>query len=277
MTSRLHHHLAALLMLGPVAAGTLFALPVAAIAQPALELRGLEIRGLEVRADEGMRPGARLRFRLEGTPGAQASVSVRGVRDAIALREVERGMYAGRYVVVRGDRIEPGTPVRATLQRGNRTAVAEYSLPGGNSYGNSYGNNYGNSYGRNEAPRAVPPPAPPPQALPQPLPPPSVTAAPPVAGEVRILRVQSWPADRPDPGAVVRFSVEGTPGSQVWVQVPGVQAQIRLEEGSPGFYQGGYTLTPADRVPARAAAVAYMRQNDRISTMQFPEPVVARR
>ena len=87
------------------------------------------MRSLEVQTDGGVAPGSRLRIRMEGTPHAQASVHIRGVRGQIALREVERGLYVGRYVVTRNDDIEPGAPIRARLSRGNRSAVAEYNVP----------------------------------------------------------------------------------------------------------------------------------------------------
>jgi hypothetical protein len=108
------------------AAVALSALPATAYAQ---QVAAPDVQSLDVHSDSDLMPGARLRFRMEGTPGARAVVRVRGVREPIALREVQPGIYVGRYVIARADRIEPGAPMRAILRSGNRTAVADYNVP----------------------------------------------------------------------------------------------------------------------------------------------------
>jgi hypothetical protein len=123
MKAQLRSTALAVCLLAPVAA-TIGALPTTAFAQPAPEVQSLDIR-----ADGPWQPGTRVRFRMEGTPHAQAMVRVRGVHDSIPLREVERGVYVGRYVIARDDDIDPGAPIRAILRMGNRTAVAEYNAP----------------------------------------------------------------------------------------------------------------------------------------------------
>src|SRR5438045_838794 len=110
MKSHLRNHVAALFLLAPVAV-TFSALPAAALAQSATP----EVRALEVTSDAGVQPGSRLRFRMEGSPNAQAMVRIRGVQSTIPLREVDRGVYVGRYVITRNDRIEEGAPIRAIL------------------------------------------------------------------------------------------------------------------------------------------------------------------
>ncbi|MEJ6024105.1 hypothetical protein [Ramlibacter sp. PS4R-6] len=229
MKAHLKNYVTAAFLLAP-AALTFTALPSTAVAQQALE-----VRSLEVTTDGAVAPGSRLRFRMEGTPRAEASVRVRGIRGNIALREVERGLYVGRYTVTSADRIEPGAPIRASLRNGNRVAVAEYNVP-------------------HDVRGAV--------------------AQAPAADEVRILRVNNWPAERMEPGAVLRFAVEGTPGARVWVDLPGIEQNVRLEEVRPGFYEGGYTLTRNDRLNPRAPAVAHMRIGDRASTMNIDRPLV---
>ncbi|HTH79614.1 MAG TPA: hypothetical protein VL593_11585 [Ramlibacter sp.] len=123
MKAQLRSTALAVCLLAPVAA-TVCALPTAAFAQPAPEVQSLDIR-----ADGPWQPGTRVRFRMEGTPNARAIVRVRGVRDSIPLREIDRGVYVGRYVIARDDDIDPGAPIRAILRIGNRTAVAEYNAP----------------------------------------------------------------------------------------------------------------------------------------------------
>lgn len=61
-------------------------------------------------SDNGINPGSRLRFTLQGTPNARAFVRIRGVREPIALNEAAPGVYRGCYVIGSDDRIEPGDP-----------------------------------------------------------------------------------------------------------------------------------------------------------------------
>lgn len=126
MRRQLRHHVAALCLLAP-AAFTFTALPTAAIAQPATP----EVFGLTVDSDGGVNPGSRLHFRLEGTPRARASIRLQGVRGSIPLREVERGVYVGNYIVARADRIDDDSQIRAIMRRGNRTVSANYDIPPG--------------------------------------------------------------------------------------------------------------------------------------------------
>ncbi len=126
MKAQLRNQVAALFLLAPAAA-MFTALPATVLAQTAAP----EVRSLEVTSDKGVKPGSRLRFKLEGSPRAQASVRIRGVQSSIPLREVERGVYVGRYTIARSDRIEEGAPIRASLRSGNRTGSASYTVPAG--------------------------------------------------------------------------------------------------------------------------------------------------
>ncbi|HWI81596.1 hypothetical protein [Ramlibacter sp.] len=126
MKRQLRAHLAAMCLLAP-AAFTLTALPTTAAARPATP----EVSSLEVASDNGVNPGSRLQFTLQGTPGARASVRIRGVRDPIPLRETARGVYRGQYIVGRADDIDTGDKIRAILRHGNRTVTASYDVPPG--------------------------------------------------------------------------------------------------------------------------------------------------
>jgi hypothetical protein len=230
MKAQLRSTALAVCLLAP-AAVTLTSVPTAAIAQVAPE-----VQSLEVRSDGGVAPGARLRFRMEGTPNARAMVRVRGVREPIALREVERGLYVGRYVVTRADRIEPGAPIRAILRSGNRTAVAEYNVP-------------------TDVAAVAPPP--PPQDL-------------------RIARFAAAPIDSAEPGTVLRFSVEGTPGATMaYVDLPGIDDNAQLREVRPGVYEGAYTLRRNDRLHPNGPVVANLRWGDRVASVNLDHPLVA--
>ena len=233
MKAHLRRHAVAISLLAPVAAVTVATLPAAAVAQQALE-----VRNLEVRTDGGVDPGSRLHFRMEATPRSEASVRIRGVRGNIALREVERGLYVGRYVVTRNDTIEPGAPIRASVRNGNRSAQAHFNVP-------------------NDIVAQVPPPAPPQQ-------------------ELRITRFLSEPVDSAAPGTVLRFAVEAAPGATLAsVDLPGIERDVRLREVRPGFYEGSYTITRNDRINPNGRVQANVRWGDRIATVNLDHPLVA--
>jgi hypothetical protein len=126
MKTQLRNHVAALFLLGP-AAVTIAALPSTVAAQPAAP----EVHELQVTSDHGLAPGSRLHFRLEGTPRAKASIRIRGAQSMIPLAETSRGVYTGRYVISRNDRIQEGDKIRAIMRRGNRTVTASYDIPAG--------------------------------------------------------------------------------------------------------------------------------------------------
>ncbi|TFZ04019.1 hypothetical protein EZ216_10310 [Ramlibacter humi] len=73
-------------------------------------------------------PGTELRFAIEGTPGAYATVQVPGLPTPVQLREQRPGHYAGQYVLRQQDAVGDG-PVIATLRAGERTVTAQLARP----------------------------------------------------------------------------------------------------------------------------------------------------
>lgn len=63
------------------------------------------ISSFSVAARDRLRPGDELDFVLSGAPSGVARVEVQGVSTRIALTEVRRGVYEGRYTLRRGDRV----------------------------------------------------------------------------------------------------------------------------------------------------------------------------
>lgn len=224
MKRQLRHHIAALCLLAPAAA-TFTALPTAAIAQSATP----EVYSLHVDSDNGINPGSRLHFRLEGTPQARAFVRLQGVRGPIPLREVSRGVYVGNYTVARSDQIDTGDQIRAILRSGNRTVTANYDVPPGLR---------------------------------------DVAAAP----QLRIDRFDVSSLERPEPGADINFVLDGAPGGQAWVDLPGA-GRVRLHEERPGHYEGRYTIRRADRFDQRGPVVANLRAGDRIVSTNLGRPL----
>ena len=227
MKRHLRNYVTSAMLLLP-AAGSLFAAPGSAMAQPATP----EVRSLDVSADAGLQPGSRLTVTLVGTPRVKASVRIRGLREGIQLRETAPGVYVGRYTLKRADRIGADSEVRATLRRGNRIAAAAYAL----------------------SETMSPPPVvvvPPPVPAPAPL---------------RIERFSMIPIERIEPGAELQFALEGQPNSTVSVDLPGVESDLRLRESRPGLYQGSYTIRRADNINPNRPFVATLRSGDRVVT-----------
>jgi hypothetical protein len=230
MNKHLRNRVASLFLLMPCAVAVL-ALPVTAIAQSA----AAEVSSMQVSSDRDFRPGAHLTFRVQGTPRSQAMVRVEGLRNRIALREVSPGLFIGRYTVTRADRIDDDTEVRATLRKGNKSSTANYTFA---------------EVMGNQTPVVVAPPA---------LPPPAAPA-------LRIERFGVVPFDRLEPGAELRFVLEGMPGATASVDLPGVSSDAGLREMRPGHYEGSYTLRRADNLTPARPVVATLRQGDRVAT-----------
>lgn len=229
MKKQLRTSLAAAFLLLPAAA-TLVALPSTVLAQPAPE-----VRSLEASADGRLEPGTSLTFTLEGTPQSDANVRIRGLRENIPLRETQWGQYVGRYTIKRGDRIEPDSEVRATLESGSRVAAANYELG---------------------------------ELLPRQR----VQQQQPRLADLRIERFGMAPLERIEPGAELRFGLEGTPGAMVFVDLPGITNDLALREVRPGVYEGGYTLRRADNYNPNRPIVATLRMGDRVTTANLNRP-----
>ena len=225
MKTFFRNHVAALCLMAP-AALVLVALPSAVLAQAAAP----ELRSLEVLTDGDLEPGSRLRIKVVGTPRGLAIVRIRGVRESIALREVGPGVYIGRYTIKRSDRIEDDAEVRATLRAAGRTAAASYSVA------------------EVMAGASVATPAP-------------IVVAP--APPLRIDRFAMAPLDRIEPGAELRFALDGAPGAAVLVDIPGMATDVALREIRPGHYEGGYTVRRSDNLILSRPIVATLRAGDR--------------
>ena len=119
------------------------------------------------------------------------------------------------------------------LRHGNRTDAANYEL--------------GEAMGT--PPVAVVPP--PPARAPDPL---------------RIERFGMLPVDRIEPGAELQFSLEGMPGANASVDLPGVERDLRLRETRPGHYEGSYTIRRADDFNPNRPIIATLRSGDRAVT-----------
>lgn len=234
-----------LFLLLPVAAAVV-GLPAIATAQPAAP----ELQSLQVSADAGLNSGSSLQITVEGTPRAQASVRIRGVERNIPLKEVSRGVYTGEYTIRRQDRIVESSPIRATLRVRNRSMVANYSFPAG----------FAGPLVAAAPPVFVAPPPPP-------------TAPPPAPLKIDNFTVA--PIDKIEPGADLRFTLNGAPGAAATFDIPGVIDNVPMREVRTGVYEGSYTIRRLDNIAPSRPIVARLRQGDRVVTAILTQPLMA--
>ena len=234
MKALIRHQVAALFFLLPLAAA-ISALPVTVMAQSAMP----ELRSLQVASDGGFSSGADLEFTVEATPRGQASVRIRGVQRNIPLKEISRGIYTGEYTVRRQDRITETSPIRATIKVRNRSASSDYSFPAGFS----------------GAPVAVTPPAP--------------AAPPPVL--LKIDRFAVSPVEKIEPGAELRFLLNGMAGAVATFDIPGVIDNVAMRETRPGVYEGSYTIRRLDNLAPSRPIVARLRMGDKVVTSNLAQ------
>ncbi len=231
MKTNLRSHIAAIFLLLP-AVSVMLALPVSALAQPAQP----ELRSMQVATDDGLKPGARLDFTVEGSARGQASLTLRGAPRTIALKETLRGVYTGSYTIRRQDRITESSPVRATLKLRNRNVVANYSLPAGIASGG--------------------------------------VAAAPTSG-LKIDRFSVAPIDKLEPGAELRFTLNGMPGGTAEFDIPGVVSNVPMREVRPGVYEGAYTIRRLDNLAPSKPAVATLRAGNQAVTSTLAQSLMA--
>jgi len=166
--------------------------------------------------------GNELFFRVEGTPSSRVTVRIGGVARTLVLQEVDDGQYEGSYVLRPNDRARAGSTASARLRRSGRTVTA--ALP------------------RLAVAAAAPPARP---------------AAPPPA----ISRFRATPIDKIEPGAELKFALEGTPGAKASLAIENVANNVPMRESSPGRYEGSYTIRRLDRIYSGMPIVATLEAN----------------
>ena len=242
MKIQIRNQLTAFFLLLP-AATVMLALPGVSLAQSDMP----ELQSLQVGADDGLSAGSQLDFTVEGTPRGQVSLTVRGIPRTIILKETSRGVYEGSYTVRRKDRIAENSPIRATLRLRNRTTAANYSFPAGIA----------------NASAAAAPTAP------------AAPPAPVAAVGLKIDRFSVAPVDKLEPGADLRFTLNGAPGGVAEVDIPGVINNLALRETRPGVYEGAYTIRRLDNLSPSRPVVATLRLGDRAVSSTLTQPLIA--
>ena len=187
-----------------------------------------EITAFDMEPVDKLAAGSELFFRVEGTPSSRVTVRVGGVARTLVLQEVDDGQYEGSYVLRASDRASAGSTATARLRRSGRTVSATM-------------------------PRLALAAAAPPVAAAQP--------ARPAAPAPVIARFRATPIDKIEPGAELKFSLEGTPGARVSLAIENVATGLPMRESSPGHYEGSYTIRRLDRLYAGMPIVATLEAN----------------
>ena len=75
-------------------------------------------------------------------------------------------------------------------------------------------------------------------------------------------------------GTRLNFSVFGSPGAQVVLQIDGAHRPLPLREVQPGVYDGSYLLEPGEHIAADARVVATLRSGGLETRAMLDEPLL---
>lgn len=197
------------------------------------------ITGFNVDEVRDLAPGTELDFDLYGTPGGWATLRIDGATRNLNLTETSPGTYQGTYTVGTHDRLNPGSRVTANLRVNNMVdtkILAESIVRGPGRYDNGPGQ---------------------------------------TASVPHVDRFSVQGADDLGPGNTLTFTLRGTPGARVDVQIAGSRGIFFLPEVRPGEYSGLYTIRRDDRIAPDAPVTATIRADGRASTATLGQPLLA--
>ncbi len=90
----------------------------------------------------------------------------------------------------------------------------------------------------------------------------------------RVVSFSVDPLKRLRPGNELEFTLTGTPGAEVTLEIAGASSVVQMEENQPGQYEGWYTLRPRDRVTSASLVTARMLKDGRTVTAALDQSVV---
>lgn len=93
------------------------------------------------------------------------------------------------------------------------------------------------------------------------------------AAALRVTGFDVEQVDRLEPGAELNFTVWGTPGAAVLLQIDGGRRTVRLDETAAGRYQGGYIVSRSDRIGPDSRVHVNLRRDNRVATAMLGEPL----
>lgn len=190
---------------------------------------GPSIKSFTVQQVPELVPGTELVFKLNGTPGGKASLTLDGSNNTVALDETRAGNYEGAYTLNTRDKVHHSSQVRATLQVAGRDTQAVL----------------GQTLLTSTAHQAA------------------VAAATPTP----VIDFFNTGADAFTGGNDITFTLKGTPGAQVALTLGGTDARIALSEKRSGEYSGSYTIRTRDRITASSVAKATLTLGNKTQTV----------
>ncbi|MDO8788388.1 MAG: glycine zipper 2TM domain-containing protein [Sulfuritalea sp.] len=96
------------------------------------------------------------------------------------------------------------------------------------------------------------------------------------AAAARIDGFDVDPVARPVPGSELVFTLYGSPGGTVAIQIGGATGSAVLVETEAGVYEGTYTIRKRDRITTASTATANLRVGNRVASAILDEPLVGR-
>ena len=89
--------------------------------------------------------------------------------------------------------------------------------------------------------------------------------------QLRVTGFDVDQVDRLEPGTELNFTVWGTPGAVVLLQIDGSRRTVRLDETSAGRYEGSYVIGRSDRIGPESRVHANLRRDNRVTTAMLGE------
>lgn len=189
-------------------------------------------------------PGTELTFTLQGTPNSRASLTIGNTARNLPMREVEPGVYEGRYVIRTSDTLTADTVVRANLQRGDQVTSARLSQPLTATTATNSGQN---TQSGNQSSQSL-----------------------------TIDRFSVQPVQRLEPGTVLNFNLTGTPNAKATYSIEGVTYNQPMQEVSSGNYQAQYVIRRQDDLSnANNRVTASLQSGNQIVRAQLDQNLFA--
>ena len=212
--------------------------PVKAQEHPRAAAIAPRIEGFNVDEVRRLEPGTELNFDLYGSPGGNATVRIDGATRNLHLTETRPGTYQGTYTIGVHDRLRPDSQVTANLRAGGQVITRLLGEP-----------LVRGPAGRDDGGRLA--------AVPH----------------VESFDVRG--SNDLGPGNDLQFTVFGTPGAKVDVQIAGTSGVFALPEVRRGEYSGVYRIRRNDKIAPNAPVTATIRANGRYTTAMLGHPLLA--
>lgn len=251
MTHRLFSTTIALACLGAVAGVPMMALAESNASQIVAQQAGPQIDQFSVESVSRLAPGTELVFILQGTPNARATLTIGNTVRNLPMREIEPGVYEGRYTLRQQDRFSANTIVRANLQRNNRVASVRLQEPLISDSVNPAGTNAETSTDN------------------------SISTNP-INSNLRINQFTMQPVQQAEPGTELVFNLIGTPNATATFSIDGVAYNQPMREIASGNYEGRYVIRRQDYFPANGATVtAALQANNQVVRSRLAQSLFA--